>query len=67
MFYYLLISRTKLLNEDILKLRTQVKKSVWETLPYFNCRNFNFLSLPQGSESPMMIGELRSDLDDVDP
>lgn len=46
---------------------TQVKKSVWKTLPYFNCRNLNFLSLPQGSESPMMIGELRSDLDDVDP
>lgn len=33
----------------------------------FNCRNLIFLSLPQGSESPMMIGELRSDLDDVDP
>lgn len=36
-------------------------------LPNFNCGNLNFLSLPQGSESPMMIGELRSDLDDVDP
>lgn len=32
----------------------------------FNCGNFNFFFLLQGSEFFMMIGELRSDFDDVD-
>lgn len=50
---------------DGLRFQNTRKKAVWET--DFSCKNLNFLSLPQGSESPMMIGELRSDLDDVDP
>lgn len=49
-----------------LNYRVQVRRQCGK-LSDFSCRNLNFLSLPQGSESPMMIGELRSDLDDVDP
>ena len=29
--------------------------------------NYNYLSLSQGSESPMMLGDSKSDLEDVDP
>lgn len=58
----------KWLNEDTLKQNASKSISRADFFPlawlWVYLTDFPF---PKGSESPMMIGELRSDLDDVDP
>lgn len=66
-FYYPSVN-IKLLNEDIFKLQN-TNKSISIEKPFSLTLLHMITSFPfsKGSESPMMIGELRSDLDDVDP
>lgn len=66
-FYYPSVN-IKLLNEDMFKLQN-TNKSVGIENPFSLTLLYTITSFPfsKGSESPMMIGELRSDLDDVDP